>query len=1046
MQNITAHLIAIRYFLLFILFYPFFIKTTSAQTLEDRITKIISQMNLQEKIDQLHKEGGFNTADNIKLHIPGFIMSDGPHGVRDGMATSFPVGMAMAAAWDPDLTKLIGKATGEEFWAKGKNQALGPCLDINRDPRNGRSPESGGEDPYLDAQITTAVVEGIQMNPVIATIKHYDGVNRQTNRTNNNDIITQRLLMEEYGLNFRNAVQIGGAMSVMNAYNLINGEKCAENFNLLTNILRNHWGFPYYVVSDWGSIWDAGRAINAGCNVEMGSDLYQNNLFNLVVNGTVSQAAIDDAVRKVLRTKILAGMLDYFPQGDPTLVNNEDHQKLCLQAGKECMVLLKNQDNILPLNKDSVGTIGLIGPSANVAQIDGTGSSYVTPFYSVSPKEGIENYIGTNKVLYAKGCDINSADTSGFASAINVAKNSDVVIYFGGLDPSQEGEGLDRVGNSIELPGEQETLINNLAAANKKIIVVLYSGGICGVHDFINQIKGLIYAFYPGQEGGNAIAQILFGQYNPGGRLPVTMPQSTLQLSARDDDFTNDYGCGYRWFDKMDITPEFAFGFGLSYTTFVYGNLQITPSSLSAGQIINVSVDITNTGLRQGDEVAQLYLSYSVQGIEMPIKQLKGFKRISLNPGQTENVTFQLSPDELYYFNESTDSYSVSSGTYTAMVGGSSDNLPLSGIFQINPADPKPDFRIANILTVPRYPLEGDSVIFLATIINRGTGASPEGTIHNVTFSVNDQQISKSMEFMHSIPAGGMALVCGNLGINNSNTWIAGKPGIYTIKASVNDDKSIQETIDTNNTASANLEVYSTPPLNLALNKPVTVSSIEKAGLEGQNAVDGNLNTRWSSQFSDPQYIIIDLQSVQAFNEVLLYWEAAYAKEYEIQISNDNSNWTTLTHITNGNGGTEKISAQASARYVRIYGIHRGTIYGYSLFEIGIYNNENVSSINSNNSYNFPSDFSLSNNYPNPFNPTTTIEYEIPKAGYVKLEIFNSIGESISTLINGFKSSGKYYVEWNGKNSSGNDVPSGVYFYRMSSNGLTLVKKMMLMK
>jgi beta-glucosidase len=1045
MKNLNISLRQTKFIFFIFLFSLFCNNIISAQTVEDRITKLMSQMTLQEKIDQLHQEGGFNTADNTRLKIPGFIMSDGPHGVRNGMATAFPVGIAMCATWNPAITKLIGKAMGEEFWGKGISQALGPCLDIDRDPRNGRSAESGGEDQYLDAQITTGVVQGIQMNPVISTVKHFDCNSRETNRTNNNVIVTEELLMDEYGMNFRNAVQTGGAMCVMNAYTLINGEKCAENYNLLTNNLRNQWGFPYYVVSDWGSIWDAGRAINSGCNLEMGSTLYQTNLLNLVTNGTVSQAVIDDAVRKVLRTKIMAGMLDYFPQGDPSLVNNTDHQSLCLQAGKECMVLLKNQDNILPLNEGSVTTIGLIGPSADVAQIDGTGSAYVTPFYSVSPKEGIENLIGPNKVLYAQGCGISSTDTSGFAAAINVARNSSVVIFVGGLDQTQEGEGLDRVNDSIDLPGQQQALINALAAVNKNIIVVLYSGGICGVHSFINQIKGLIYAFYPGQEGGNALAQILFGLYNPGGKLPVTMPQTTAQLPARDDDFTNDYGCGYRWFDKLNLQPEFALGFGLSYTTFSYSNLQITPSSAPAGQIINVSIDVTNTGSKPGDEVAQLYLSFSVTGLELPVKQLKGFNRITLQPGQTTTVTFQLSPNELYYFDESANSYKVAVGTYTVKAGGSSDNLPLSGTFQITSADLKPDLKIANITTVPPYPLEGDSVIFLATVINRGSGPSPEGIVHGVTFSLNGQQISKSTEFTSSIPAGGMALVCGNIGINGPNVWVAGKKGGYNIEASVNDDKLIQETTDTNNSASKTLTVYSVPPVDLALNKPVTVSSVENSSLGGENAVDGNLNTRWSTQFSDPQYIIIDLQSVQNFNEILLYWETAYAKEYEVQISNNGNDWNTIAHITNGNGGTEKLSIQASARYIRIYGIQRATPYGYSLYEIEIFNDD-TASIGSDNNNNLPLEFWLSNNYPNPFNPSTTIQYETPKAGYVKLEIYNSLGELVTTLKNDYQDKGKYSIQWNGKNMSGKIAPSGTYFYRMSSNGLTLVKKMLLLK
>jgi hypothetical protein len=457
-----------------------------------------------------------------------------------------------------------------------------------------------------------------------------------------------------------------------------------------------------------------------------------------------------------------------------------------------------------------------------------------------------------------------------------------------------------------------------------------------------------------------------------------------------------------------------------------------------------VTADVKNTGTRKGDEVAQLYLSFNVPGIELPVKQLRGFERISLEPGQTATVKFLLSPNELYYFNETVNSYVVAPGTYVVKIGGSSDSLPLSGIFQISQTGLKPDLKIANILTVPRYPLAGDSVIFLATVINRGTGPSPAGNIQGVTFSLNGQQISKSTNFTGSIPAGGMALVCGNLGINGSNSWVAGKPGSYNIGAVVNEDKTIPETIDTNNTASGSVTVSGAPPVNLALNKPVTVSSVENASLGGQNAVDGNLGTRWSSLFSDPQYITIDLQSVQTFNEILITWETAYAKEYEVQISNNGSDWTTLAHQTNGTGGTEKISVQASARYVRIYGIKRATQYGYSIYEIDIYN-EDISSTGHENK-NLPSEFTLSNNYPNPFNPSTTIEYKIPKAGHVKLEIFNSVGELINTLRNDFQNQGKYSIQWDGKNARGKSVPSGIYFYKMSANGLTLVKKMLLIK
>ena len=296
-----------------------------AQTVEDRITTILSQMTTDEKILQLHAEGGFNTADNTRLSIPGFVMSDGPHGVRDGLATSFPVGIGMASTWDVDLAQRVGRAMGEEFRGKGKHQSLGPCLDLDRDPRNGRSPETGGEDPYVCAQITTAVVKGIQSTPCIATVKHYNANHRETNRTTNNIIASQRVLNEHNGLAFRTAVQQGGVFSVMNAYNLIDGQKCAENSTLLTTILRTHWGFPYYVVSDWGSIWNSQNAITAGCDICMGSDNYKNDLPSLISSGAVPMEVIDQAVRCVLRTKILAGMLDYLPPGNPDDVNSKDH-------------------------------------------------------------------------------------------------------------------------------------------------------------------------------------------------------------------------------------------------------------------------------------------------------------------------------------------------------------------------------------------------------------------------------------------------------------------------------------------------------------------------------------------------------------------------------------------------------------------------------------------------------------------------------------------------------------------------------------------------
>ena len=1018
-----------------------------AQTVEDRITTILGQMTTDEKILQLHAEGGFNTADNTRLSIPGFIMSDGPHGVRDGLATSFPVGIGMASTWDVDLAQRVGRAMGEEFRGKGKHQALGPCLDLDRDPRNGRSPETGGEDPYLCAQITTSVVKGIQSTPCIATVKHYNANHRETNRTTNNIIASQRVLNEHNGLAFRTAVQQGGVFSVMNAYNLINGQKCAENSNLLTTILRTHWGFPYYVVSDWGSIWTSQNAITAGCDICMGSDNYKNDLPSLVTSGAVPMEVIDQAVRRVLRTKMLAGMLDYLPPGNPDDVNSKDHQELCLEAGRKALVLLKNQDNILPLNATTVNTIALIGPSADVAQIDGSGSAYVSPFYSVSPRQGIVAKIGSNKVFYSKGCDINSSDVSGFNAAVSLAQASDVVIYCGGLDPSQEGEGFDRVGGSIDLPGEQQDLINALSSANRNLIVVLFSGGICGIHRCVDNIKGLVYAFYPGQEGGNALADVLFGDYNLEGKLPVTMPKTDAQLPAWNDDFNDDDGGGYRWFDAMQYTPQFAFGYGLSYTTFSYSNLSISPASAAPGQPITVSVDVTNTGTRGGVEVAELYLSDTSGAVLMPVKQLKGFQRIALHAGQTGTVNFTLTADELYYFDEASSSYEVEPGDYVVRVGGSSDNLPLSKSFHITDGPYKPDLLITNVKMVPPYPLPGQQVVFLATVKNQGSAATVAGTPLKVSFSVNSKLTSWSDNFNGSIPAGGMALVCANNGAGGINQWTAGSVGPYNIGATVDPDNAVDECVEKNNDATAWLNVYAPPPQNLALNKTVTVSSIEAAGLEGSNAVDGNMGTRWSSAFSDPQNIMVDLGALHHIDDVTIYWEAAYAKEYQLQISNGSFSWTTVYHETNGDGGIDKIPVGANAQVINLIGMQRATAWGYSIYELQVHGGDPTNIGPSGNGSLVPSVYSLDNNFPNPFNPSTTIRYGIPTRSKVRVEVVNVLGQKVVELVNAEKEAGTYQAVWSP------EAPSGLYFLHLEAIPLTGrfsrfsdVRKMILMK
>jgi beta-glucosidase len=756
------------------------------------------------------------------------------------------VGIAMAATWDPELLERVGVAMGNEFLGRGRNQVLGPCLDISRDPRNGRGPESAGEDPYLAGQAGVAFVRGIQSTQAIATPKHFAAANHQANRRNSDYKIDARTLREFYGLPFRMAVQQGGARSMMNAYNWINGSPSADNQELLSAMLRDEWGYENYVISDWGSIYNtAAEAINAGTDVEMPHipGKYPRELPDAIANGEVTLETLNEAVRRVLRTKLAAGMLGDNPLGKPSAVCSQEHRDLALEVAQKGIILLKNEGDILPLDVNELDSIALIGPSANVAQLDGRGSSVVEPCYAVTPRQGIKNRAPLVAINYAKGSDINSDDTGGFSAAIEAARISDIVVFVGGLDDTQEGEEQDRVGGSVQLPAQQQALVNELAAINPNIVVVLKSGGIVALEDSIQNIKGLIYAFYPGLEGGNAIADVLFGNVNPSGKLPLTMPRNDDQLPALDDlDFSNDFvkGFGYRLYDSLMASPEYAFGYGLSYTTFEYGRLTVTSSSDSGNPSFLMSVDVKNTGEVAGDEIVQLYLSASFADpwtrvvAPMPVKQLRGFERVTLAPGETRAVTFTLSPEELSFWSVSDDSFRVEAGAYSVRVGGSSDNLPLSGTFEI------------------ASPVLYDSV----------TG-------------------------------------------------------------------------DTSPALSPVLQ-------NIALNRPVTCSSIEGLDFACANAVDGNLATRWSSQFSDPQEITVDLGAQKSIRRVILRWERAYGKSYRIEVSDDAIHWTEVFSTTLGDGQVDNLAVSVSGRYVRLHGTQRGTVWGHSLYELQVYGEPNA--------------------------------------------------------------------------------------------------------
>ncbi|MCV9387419.1 glycoside hydrolase family 3 C-terminal domain-containing protein [Reichenbachiella ulvae] len=769
---------------------------------------------MQEKIEQLY----YLTDGNERLNIPQFTGSDGPHGIGNGAKgySSFPVTIAMAATWDPNLITRVGRAISLEQAARTKDRIAGPTLDLLIDPRIGRAPETIGEDPFLGGRISEAFVKGQNTTSVFGSVKHYNLNTYEINRRTNNYLSDNRSLVEFWGYHWKRTVQQGGALSIMCAYNWVNGDKCAENSYLIKDLLRDQWGFNYYTMSDWGGFASTGKALESELDFCEGNDLYIKELPDGVREGKYDSTLVDRATRNILRTKILSGMMDGKPSIPKTVIDSKEHRALVYESGLKSLVLLKNSENLLPLNPEELKSVAVIGPNAGVLPLDGNSSSKVVPSYTIPVQDAMTKALGQDKVVYEKGCAINDADRSGFGSAIEAAKESEYVIFVGGLDSTVEGEGYfldkeadekgggtvtrpDRPYGSVLLPGLQNELIQEIAKVNSNIILVVISGGTCSVTPVIDRVKGLLYAFYPGQEGGRAITDVILGQYNPSGKLPATIPKDDAQIIPISPDFRNmvTKGVGYRWFDSQGLEPEFAFGSGLSYTTFEYSNISLDRDQVDKGENILVTFDMKNIGERAGEEVAQLYLSTGTisPSIEMPVKQLRAFEKVRLEAGESKNITFTLSPEELYIYDETKGAYEVPVGEYKVQIGGASDQLPLKASFQIVEADGKPDLSVANIRTMPTFPKPGDEVVFMVSLINNGTAPTQVGDAHHIRFYLDGDEIANYFSQSISIPAGGMHLACAQEldGIN----WIA-REGDFEVTAEIVVDRVGELNTDNN--------------------------------------------------------------------------------------------------------------------------------------------------------------------------------------------------------------------------------------------------------
>lgn len=673
---------------------------TVAQANDGRVEALIARMTLEEKIQMLHganRRGFIGYVPAIpRLGIPELALTDGPAGVRHGPGTAFPAPVALAATWDRALAQEYGAALGAETKAKGQNILLGPMVNIVRVPEGGRNFETFGEDPYLTAQIASAEIRGIQSQGVMAEVKHYAANNQEKDRLQVSAEVDERTLREIYLPAFETAVKEAKVGSVMAAYNKVNGTFSSENTHLLKDILKGEWGFDGFVVSDWGATHSTVEAANNGLDIEMPGDKYfGQQLLAAVRQGQVSQATIDDKVRRILRMMERFGFLDR-----PAKVGPIDYQaqgQVARRVAEAGVVLLKNDGNVLPLDVNNFKSIALIGPYIDRATSGGGGSARIAPLNTVSPLGAIAERIGNRAVLrffkFVPGTDLSKSDsaTTGagvLADAVQLAKECDLALVFA---RDFETEGVDRA--AITLPDEQDELISAIVRTNPRTIVVLNTGCMVLVNGWADAVPAIVQAWYPGQDDGNVIADVLFGKVNPSGKLPVTFPRTREEMpvaAAQQYPGLNGRGLysegvfvGYRHFDKDNIAPQFAFGHGLSYTTFEYRNIKLSRSRVKPGESLTVELQVKNTGRREGAEVVQLYVQDVKASVPRPIKELKGFERVLLRPEQTKVVRVNLDARAMSFYDVTKKQWSVEPGQFKIMVGSSSRDIRLSAEFEV---------------------------------------------------------------------------------------------------------------------------------------------------------------------------------------------------------------------------------------------------------------------------------------------------------------------------------------------------------------------------
>lgn len=694
-----------------------------AQQRDSRVEQLLKMMTLEEKIGMIHANSSFTSAGVPRLGIPELTTSDGPHGVRPehgrdwtldnngkDFSTYLPVGITLASTWNPQLGYDFGSVLGSEAAHRGKDVILGPGINIMRTPLNGRNFEYLSEDPYLTSRMAVGYIKGVQDQGVSACVKHFIANNQEKYRSEINVEMSERALREIYLPGFKAAVEEGDVNTVMGAYNKFRGEFCTYNDYLVNKILKTEWNFKGMVMSDWGAIHTTKKALLGGADLEMGSDLrmlpnpdYNKFFFadaavKMVKRGEIAESVIDDKVRRILTVMYKTQM---FGKRKPGSLNSAEHIAVAKRVAEEGIILLQNKDAILPFNKNKIKSITVIGANANRENAMGGGSSQVRAPYEITPLKGIQNMVGnTIEIRYQQGYTIArnaEATTEMIKNAVEAARNSDVVILVGGWthgfdysvweDNAFDAEGKDK--ESMNLPFGQNELIKAVAEVNPNTLVVLYGGGPADMTQWVDKVNGIIQAGYPGQEGGSALAEIIFGDVNPSGKLTVTFPRKLSDVPAHklgeypgdslNVHYNDDIFVGYRYYDTYKVEPLFPFGHGLSYTKFEYRNLSV----INDNGVVKVKLLIKNAGDKAGAEVVQLYVKDEKSSVKRPEKELKGFEKVSLEPGESKTAVFDLKKDAFSFYDENKKQWVLEPGSFEIMVGSSSKDIRVRKAVQL---------------------------------------------------------------------------------------------------------------------------------------------------------------------------------------------------------------------------------------------------------------------------------------------------------------------------------------------------------------------------